>query len=205
MHPEALSSEGKRLFPRLTQFQEFVLAGGTALALQIGHRVSVDFDLFFEGTLREQLLNEVKRTFPHISLAVSVNNPEELTIFVGETKLTFLAYPFPTLLGLTEYKGVKLFSVSELAAMKAYTIGRRGSYRDYVDLYAILLGAHTSINEIIDLAQKKYTREFNARLFLEQLVYLDDVEETRIQFLGESIDKRSLQTFFESQVKTITL
>ena len=63
MHSEALTEEGLRLFPALTAFDDFYLAGGTALALQIGHRLSVDFDLFCEGPIDRTLLSKVKKVF----------------------------------------------------------------------------------------------------------------------------------------------
>ena len=81
MHPEALTDEGKAIFPKLGRFGEFYLAGGTALALQIGHRVSVDFDLFCEGDISKDLLPKLKKVFPEYKSEISplINNPEELT------------------------------------------------------------------------------------------------------------------------------
>ena len=206
IHTEALTEHSKKIFPLLPQFPGFCLAGGTALALQIGHRVSVDFDFFSERQIEKSLLEKVKKIFAGFSVSVSVNDPGELTIFVGETKLTFLYYPFPVLFPTVAYGGVAMLSVPEIAATKAYTIGRRGSYKDYVDLYFIISEKFSALEEIIRSAEKKYRNEFNSRLFLEQLIYLDDIEDTGIMFLRDGPgDKAAIDSFFTSQVKKLTL
>src|SRR5580698_4105775 len=69
MHAEALTEEGAKLFPALTAFDGFYLAGGTALALQIGHRLSIDFDLFRYGLIDRSLLSKVGKTFPDLPVA----------------------------------------------------------------------------------------------------------------------------------------
>lgn len=207
MHPEALKEQNKLIFAKLPEFTDFYLAGGTALALQIGHRVSVDFDLFSDREIKKTLLAEVKKTYSDFSeVEASVNNPDELTVFIDGVKLTFLYYPFPPLFEPVLYEGVKLLSIKEIAVTKAYTIGRRGSFKDYVDLYFILSEKNAVLEEIIEGADKKYGGEFNSRLFLEQLVYLSDVEDAEIEFLWEGPkDKIALENFFEEQVKKFTL
>jgi len=94
MHTEALTEEGLRLFPSLEEFDGFYLAGGTALALQIGHRISVDFDLFCDGPIDRGLLSAVERIFHDVSVEATINNLDELTAFVGQVKVTFLSHPF---------------------------------------------------------------------------------------------------------------
>ena len=205
MHPEALSDKGKEILSKLKNFSDFYLAGGTALALQIGHRKSVDFDFFSEKEISKNLLNEVKKIFSQNSLSPSVNNPDELTVFIDGTKITFLKYPFPMVSKQIIYEGIKLLSVKEIAATKAYTIGRRGSYKDYIDLYFVILEKHSDLNGIIELAEKKYGGEFNSRLFLEQLVYLEDIKDTEIVFLKSSVEKKEAEDFFQKKIGEMKL
>lgn len=205
MHHEALTEQGREVFPQLAAFEGFYLAGGTALALQIGHRVSVDFDLFSHEEIPPTLLSKVKRVFAGDPCVVSVNDPGELTVFVRDTKITFLQYPYQIVLDVISENGVSLFSVLEIAATKAYTIGRRGSYKDYVGLYSILKNGHASLEEIISTAEKKYAHDFNGRLFLEQLVYLDDIQDTEIIFLKERITKDTLGDFFVAKIHDMHL
>lgn len=205
MHPEALSEKSERIFPYLTAFDNFILAGGTALALQIGHRVSVDFDFLSDEPIDKKLLTKVKKVFLNKETVLSVNNPDELTVFVDGVKLTFIYYPF--LLGeeRVNYQGVNLLPVKEIAASKAYTIGRRGSFRDYVGLYFVFAEGHASIKEIIELAEKKFGNEFNACLFLEQLVYLKDIEDTGVIFLKNAATKEATENFFVVETEKINL
>lgn len=204
MHYEALPSPGKPIFERLKQFPDFYLAGGTALALQIGHRVSVDFDLFSSTEIERSLLAKVKKAYADALVNVSVNNIDELTVFVNDIKITFLCYPFFLLSELVHDDGLSLLSVKEIAATKAYTIGRRGSYKDYIDLFFIVQERHAALSEIITMAEKKYGGEFNDRLFLEQLVYMDDIEDIQIrQLRGAPLDKTIMENFFEEEIKKI--
>lgn len=205
MHQEVLGDKQKKIFPYLKNFNKFYLAGGTALALQIGHRVSVDFDLFSGEGIKKTLLTKIQKIFvPEIPI-VSVNNSDELTIFINEVKVTFLRYPFPILFDLIQYKNISFLSIKEIAVTKAYTIGRRGSFKDYIDLFFILSGKYITLNEIITLAEKKYGKVFHARLFLEQLIYLEDIEDTEIIFSADRITKKQIKQFFIGEIKKIKL
>ncbi len=174
MHPEALTENSRAIFPHLRHFKDFYLAGGTALALQIGHRVSVDFDLFSRNPIKRELYPEVRKMFKKQNIEPAVN-------------------------------GLRMLGIAEMAATKAYSIGRRGSYKDYVDLYFIISSGYCSVAEIIKLAQKKYGAEFNARLFLEQLVYLSDIIDEPVVFIKKRIAKSELERFFARKIKQVKL
>lgn len=205
MHLEALSKENKDVFKKLNKFSDFYLAGGTALALQIGHRISIDFDFFNDKEIDKNLLNKLEKVFFDKKLNISVSNPDELTIYIDQVKITFLKYPFSPILDLINFKGINLLNVKEIAASKAYTIGRRGSFKDYIDLYYIILEKHTDLNKIISMAEKKYGHEFNSRLFLEQLIYFEDITDEQIIFLKERTDKKIIKSFFEDKIREINL
>ncbi len=175
------------------------------MALQIGHRISVDFDLFSGEEIDKNLFPKVKKIFYGNKIALSVNNPDELTVFIDGLKTTFLKYPFPLTFDLVDYEGIGLLSVKEIAATKTYTINRRGSLKDYADLFFIVSKKHATLEEIIEISGKKYGNEFNARLFLEQLVYLEDIEEVEIEFLKESVTKKEIETFFTEEIKKIKI
>jgi Nucleotidyl transferase AbiEii toxin, Type IV TA system len=131
-----------------------------------------------------------------------LNTGGELTIHISGVKVTFLHYPFPPLLPLLGTEPVPLLSTKEILASKAYTIGRRGEFKDYVDLYAGLRGNHSSLSEMIVLARKKYGDAFNDRLFLEQLVYLDDIPDYPIVFIGETIERSEIERFLRAAVSS---
>jgi hypothetical protein len=94
MHREVLTKRAAELFGSLRRFPGFYLAGGTALALQIGHRVSVDFDRFSDNDIERSLLPRVQRVFSDaVSIAPLINNTDELTVLVDDVKITLSEIP----------------------------------------------------------------------------------------------------------------
>ena len=179
LHTHALTTEARKLFQRLSLFKEgFYLAGGTGLALLVGHRVSLDFDLFSDKPIKKTLLKSVESVFEQRVVSPLVNTKNELTVL----------------------------SVKEIFATKAYTIGRRGAYKDYVDLFVGLSDNLISLSELIELAARKYGDGFSDRLFLEQLLYLDDVEVIEVSMLGRPLpDKKELAAFFSKKISELQL
>lgn len=201
MHEEAFKKEAAALFPRLAEFGKFYLVGGTALALQIGHRRSVDFDLFFSEPLSSILLRQVKRVFSGLDVVVTYRAFEQLNIIVNGVKITFFYFEYPVIDKLIRYKGISLLSVREIAAMKAFAIGRRLSYKDYIDWYFLLKEGYVRIDEVLKLANKKFGNDFNDRLFLGQIVSLSDIPTQKIDFLRNEVDKKTIEKFLKSAVR----
>ena len=207
MHIEAIWSEARPILSKLTSFkqlEQFYLVGGTALAFQIGHRLSVDLDWFSQTSLPKDLLEQLEAFFPEAKVVLEINNGRELTVKINGVKVTFLHYPFPLVEKLLTSDGYKLASVMDIAVMKAHTLGRRAAFRDYVDLYCILQDK-VSLPQLLQKASECFGEEFNQRLFLEQLVYLKDITEDGVNFLGKGIDKQSMQSFFEELVKKLVV
>jgi len=203
MHLETLTQQGQKIFQKLKNFSEFHLAGGTALALQIGHRRSIDFDLFSKKNISPRLLNKIEKIFPNSNIDIIVNRPEQLSVNINQVKLDFIKYPFPLISKLIKYQGVAICSIVEICAMKAYALGRRPALKDYIDLYYALKEKKTTLEKIIKTAKKKYKREFNARLFLEQLVYTEDVADIKIKFIKKKKKKKLIQKFFNEEIKKL--
>ena len=205
MFLKALKSEQQKIFERLKHFPEFYLAGGTALALQIGHRISVDFDFFSEKEISPGLLDKLIKIFKDFKVEAVINHSEQLSVNVNKIKIDFVKYNFPPLMDLPEFWGIKFLSIPEIAAAKAYTIGRRITFKDYIDLYFILRGKFVFLQNLIAICKKKYKDEFNERLFLEQLISLEEAEETPIEFLRKPITKRTMAEFFKKEIKKLKI
>lgn len=204
MYREAIKSEAEHAFEKLGDFSpDFYLAGGTALALQIGHRISVDFDLFSSFKLPENLFDTLESTYTQSVVEPVVNEKNQVTVLVDGIQLTFLHYPFLPVLPFVEYMPINLLAGKEIAAAKAYSLGRRATFKDYVDLYFVIADGISTLQDIILLSEKKYGNLFNRKLFLEQLVYLKDVEELEIEFLKSKVEKDQIEFFFKDQVKEI--
>lgn len=207
LHTDILTPGARAQFEKLKYFcDEFYLAGGTALALQIDHRISVDYDFFSADPIKKTLVAKIEEIFSGATITVLLNNARELTVMIDGVKYTFLHYPFPLVLSLVEaVEGLKLLSIKEILATKAYSIGRRGSIKDYVDIYIGLKERHATLSEIIHLASQKYSEAFNDRLFLEQLLFLDDVEELALSMRqGANPPRHALVDFFTQAIKELT-
>jgi len=174
MHDEILSEGQKNLLALIGKFStNFGLAGGTAVALQIGHRRSIDFDLFTLEDFDTEKIREIVRA-EHSIGNVFVENPNELTLLVDGVKITFYKYPFPIEF-TTKLEGeIQMTDLTTLAAMKAFALGRRAKWKDYVDLYFIL--KKFPFLKIVEKAQNLFAGEFNEKLFREQLAYFNDID-----------------------------
>ncbi len=174
MHKEILTTEQVALLPLVAQFKkDFGLVGGTAIALHIGHRESIDFDLFSAkkfGNL--SLERRVKNISPITEVLVSREG--EFTFLIGSVKFTFFQYPYDIEYGENFENVARLPTLLTLAAMKAYAIGQRNKWKDYVDMY-FMLRDHFSISEISSHAYALFGDRFNERMFRNQLPYFDDI------------------------------
>jgi hypothetical protein len=203
MHPEVLNDKTKVVWGKCHFLEGFYLAGGTALAMQLGHRISVDLDFFSEEPIKKTLLDKIEEVFGPVS--VLVNSKNELTVRADEVKLTCLHYPFKLLAPTVPTYITPLANVRDIASIKAYTLGRRRSFKDYVDLYFILFNNLSSLKEIIEDAKNKFGDAFNDRLFLEQLLSPEDLDDEEIIWLAEKMSKEQAKEFFTDLIKNTGL
>lgn len=205
LHLEILDNKRAELLQKLVPFTRgFVLSGGTGLALQIAHRKSFDFDFFSTSEIPKKLLEKLSKDLDIKNIAVDTSS--ELTFFTkDDIKITFLYYPFKTHFKILRLKsGMLMFPVEEIALQKAYTVGRRGEYRDYFDLYSILKSECIDLKEIIADSKKVYENIFDEKIFLEQLVYFSDLPNFEIIPVNPtaSLPKPGeIKHFFEELVK----
>lgn len=174
MHKNILNPNQLEMLPLIKSFSKsFYLVGGTALALQLGHRRSIDFDLFISGSFSNQdVRNTINRNYSIDQVFIETEN--ELTLLVNQVKLTFFQYAFPVLHDVKFEDIVSMPDLLTIAAMKAYALGRRAKWKDYIDLFFIF--KDHDLAEVVALAEKIFGQnEFNERLFREQLAFHDDI------------------------------
>jgi hypothetical protein len=159
----------------MSQFKrEYYLVGGTAIALYIGHRRSIDFDMFkFLAISHKKNLDRIVNSGYEHSVTRRVT--EQMNLIVNGVKVTFFQYPFPVKPSTTFEDYFRLPSLLDLAAMKAYALGRRSKWKDYVDLYFLLTG-HFTIAEISNRAEELFGELYSEKLFRSQLCYFEDVD-----------------------------
>ena len=204
MHQEAITSKGKKIFSKFSNFPDFYLAGGTGLALYLGHRISVDFDFFWEEDIPEGVLPKIRRVFKGHEIEVIINHSEQLSVLIDGVSVSFVRYPYPVISDFKKHEGVKILSALEIAATKAYVLGMRSTLKDYIDLY-FFIKLDKGLTDIMDFCDKKYSAQFNRKLFLEQLIYFDDIEDMEIQFLKQKVTKEQLEVFFKKEVEKLKL
>ena len=194
----------KSIWAQLKAFRSLgYLAGGTALALQIQHRKSYDFDVFCERPISEAQSRKILDFFQGKAL---INTSDELTFLSpSDIKITFLSYPYRHAFALVTTESLPMLSLRDIAAAKAYTMNRRGKYRDYVDIYFLLKNGHVSLPQIIQTARKVYAEAFSEKLFLSQITYLKDIESSDIksvEYISEKPSKSQIEQFFVGLVKS---
>lgn len=200
MHKEVFDYKQTALLSFVKRFKKnFFLVGGTAIALQIGHRKSLDFDLFTSKKIEKKKIDQEIRDGKFQLQATLINNPDEYTIVLNGVKFTFLEYPFP-IQGKRPLDNIIFMpELIDLAAMKAYAMGRRATWKDYVDLY-FLLKNHFPLTKISRRAKKIFHGGFNEKLFRQQLCYFEDVDFTeKIDFLKEKIPVGEIQKFLSEK------
>lgn len=176
MHKEILNQAQINLLPLLKLFsKDFGLVGGTAIALHLGHRQSLDFDLFSTNKFNSSAIRQKIASANSIG-RVFKDSKEEYSILVNKVKLTFLYYPFKISF-IKNFVKIKMPDLLTLAAMKAYALGRRAKWKDYVDLYFIIKDFH-SIDQINKKAKQIFKSEFNEKIFRSQLGYFKDLDYT---------------------------
>jgi hypothetical protein len=199
---EILDKERKLILEKLKNFSSVgYLAGGTALSLQISHRLSLDFDFFVEKPLKRTLIKKCQEVFGQ-DIQVIYQTADQLTFLTPTNiKIDFVYYWYPLISPLIKTPFVNLASISDIAADKAETVGRRATWRDYVDIFFILKWGLFSLKEIVALAKKKFGGEFNELLFLEQLVFFKDLEMTEIKFFKEKYSESKIKRYLEKKVE----
>ncbi len=195
MHKEILNHNQTKLLSLLKDFKrEFYLVGGTAIALHIGHRRSIDFDLFKEKPfIASKVLAKIKsREFEY---NITRNVPGQLNMIIHDVKFTFFEYPFPIKAEIKFDDYIRIPSLLELSAMKAYALGRRAKWKDYVDMYFIIK-EHYSIEQIGDKAEEIFRELFSRKLFRAQLIYFEDVDYSEpVEYLVPTVSDEEIKTF----------
>ena len=193
--------EQENLFKLSSFFNEGgYLAGGTALMLQLCFRRSYDFDLFFSYEIPEKFLRNASEIFEK-NIKVLINSKDELTfISPDKVKISFIYFPFKRKYKIIDYKSIRITDFKDIASDKAYVIGRRPQYRDYIDLFFIIKSGF-GLNKIVKDSRDKFGGEFSEKLFLSQLVYFEDISDYTIEFTEGFVSKDDVKSFFENQIK----
>ncbi|MEN8122900.1 MAG: nucleotidyl transferase AbiEii/AbiGii toxin family protein [Bacteroidota bacterium] len=175
LYLSTISATTLELLKRIQSKDEFAklrLVGGTALALQIGHRKSIDLDFFGIIEFEKLSINELFREFKSVEVLQKSKN---INIFeINEVKVDFVNYSYPWLQKSKMTSELILAQKKDIAAMKIAAITGRGSKKDFVDLFFLL--KEYSLQQILDFYIKKYF-DASPYLALKSLTFFDDAEQ----------------------------
>lgn len=174
-HSEILTKEQKELLPVIGKFSDnFYLVGGTAIALYLGHRQSIDFDLFTNKKLNNASIYSRIRRSRITGYNKLYEAFDQIHLIINGVKITFFDFPYIIPHRRKFNSVMPIPSLPDLAAMKALAFGGRGKWKDYVDMYFLLKEKFT-LEKIILRAEKLFKGNFNGKVFCMQLTYFDDI------------------------------
>ena len=175
MYAETLSKDTRTVLEKIVPVAApFYLAGGTALALQFGHRISVDLDFFCQNIFSVTLLVEKLNTIGNLN--IEDQSKSTFNGMLDGVKISFFHYPYPLIFKRKDFMGVFLADERDIGAMKVQAISDRGNKKDFVDLFVLL--RKYSIEELLGFFNKKYEKfNLNRLHILKSLSYFYNADE----------------------------
>lgn len=175
LHYNTITTETLELLKKLQAvpaFSELRLVGGTALALQIGHRKSIDIDLFGKLSIDEIALNEA---LSNIGTLIQLKKSKNINIYsLNNIKLDIVNYPYQWIGQPIKTDTLLLAGLKDIAAMKLAAITSRGTKKDFIDVFFLL--NRFSLPEMLDFYEKKY-HDGSVFLVLKSLTYFEDADQ----------------------------
>jgi hypothetical protein len=208
MHKECFPEKGWKVFLRLKNlFTKYnaILAGGTALAFHIGHRISADLDFFTDVSFNSEAIITGIRKIGY-SFSLISEGEGYLIVEAGEIKISIFKYDYPFLEKPIKYKGIPVAGILDIASMKLIAISQRGTKRDFIDLYFIL--QEIPFHKLADHMIRRFGRErINPIHIGKSLVYFSDAESNpEPEYIkGREVSWDKIKKFFRQHVKQFVL
>ncbi|MBU1110313.1 nucleotidyl transferase AbiEii/AbiGii toxin family protein [Patescibacteria group bacterium] len=181
--------------------KNFYLAGGTALALQLGHRVSEDLDFFSPGEFQPlQLLSRIKKDLPDFETQNVNQSWGTLKFFNNRTMVSFFTYDYPLLENFTDFEGTKIASIKDIGSMKITAIADRSVKKDFIDLYFICQSI--SFEDLLENFKLKYKNiNFELYHYLKSLAYFEEAEDTPMPYMLKPAEWEKVKEFLRGEIK----
>ena len=196
MHREILTENQRKLLPFVKKFsRSYYLVGGTAIALQIGHRRSIDFDLFTPRKINKLQISKSVAHFARGNFSFIAKESDQVHYEMFGVKITFFEFPFQIKATKRFDEIIRMPDLLTLAAMKAFALGDRSKWKDYVDLY-FLLKFHYSVEQIGARAEKLFFNQFSEKLFRQQLAFFKGIN------YGEQVEYMSASSPSDEEIKS---
>ena len=208
MHEKTLPKHSMAVLKalELTKSKEltgWILAGGTGLALHLGHRISEDFDFFRTDAIDVRRLHNVFSGFGKYETLQEEEHT--LTILALKTKISFFRIKNPFIFETTPYRFFSIADIRDIALMKLVAISSRGSRKDFVDLFEILRGG-MSLQECFAALSEKYIEgRHNSYHILKSMTYFEDAEKEPMPVMLKPFNWKECKAFFVREAHTVVL
>lgn len=179
----------------------YYLAGGTAVALHLGHRRSADLDWFTGEPMGDALVLARSLQQARLRFRTAAVAPGTLHGRLSGVRVTCLEYRYPLLHAAPVWNstGCHVASLDDLACMKLSAVAQRGSKRDFIDVYALAL-RHAPLADLVDLYRKKYSTGDVGHV-LYGLTYFDDADQERMPRMLWDVDWRTVKVMLREWVR----
>lgn len=206
MHLEILDAPRIHLLKALTGLPEtadFYLAGGTALSLQYGLRISNDFDFFTEDRFNADALLARLRDRWGDAQVIHLDR-DTCDVSIDDIQVSFMRYPYPIIADFVADRaalpGLRLCGAEDIAAMKLSAIGGRGSRKDFYDLYQIYHRVPQFNSEkLLHCAHMKFGQDFDLTYMIAGLSFFDDAEDEVLPKTFVPADWKEIKRFFKGE------
>ena len=200
LHKETVESGTLDLIHRLLQddtFKQFNLVGGTALSLQLGHRKSVDIDLFTKSAFDKGRVAELLEANHSAKNVKVVENG--IISSIDNVKVDLIYHPFPDVHPLVVEEGIRMASLEDIGAMKFNAMIADGSrFKDYIDMYVLL--ENRPLKAMINAYTTKYPN-VDAFMARTALTFFDDIVLSTVAFMRPEIKMRDLKVRFSKAIR----
>jgi Nucleotidyl transferase AbiEii toxin, Type IV TA system len=175
--PSIISPKTFALIQELQQFPElknFYLVGGTALALQLGHRNSIDIDLFSQDDFTDEEIEQLLK--PKYTFTATLSRKNTVLAVVNNIKTDFIKHPYPFVLPPITEEGIVFLSKEDIAAMKLHAIIQSGKrLKDFIDIYYLL--QYFSMKQMLEFFTQKYSYS-NPMIAMKAINFFDEIDES---------------------------
>ena len=203
---EVLDKQRLEILPYLAPFKDlhFYLAGGTALALLLWHRKSVDFDFFTPNQIdTQQLFQLCQKIFSDFTVKKIFEEENTLYITVNGVKISFITYEYPHVEACIETPYLSLASIEDIGTMKLSAIQNRSTNKDYVDLYVTI--KKIWLQRLLEVFFQKFGDVVSDSYLLKALIYFDDIKEEPLLINDSTLTFDTVKTWLEQAVKDLKL
>lgn len=191
----------------LPELQSFFLVGGTALALRIGHRFSIDLDLFTQDEFSsEEMLQRIRE---HLSVCETEQSKNTLNLKIefpenskNKVKVDLIRYGYPLLKPVSVIDGIRILEIDDIIPMKLSALAARGSKKDFYDIY-YLLKTYT-LHDMLDLYDKKF-RDSNKFHIIKSLTYFEDADRDPDPVTSENINWINIKKAIVTEVASANI